>query len=93
MTAKKVVISKKRCIVCGHVDRARIEAAKIAGAGLDTIAAKFKVSRDAVWRHCKAHISEDMRAEYLAAVPMQPAPPVPEMKAITDVSKTIEHVA
>jgi hypothetical protein len=73
MTAKKIVIRKGACLVCNHVDRALIEAAHVSGASLNVIAARFKVSRDCVWRHCRSsggHISSDMRAEYLAAVPM-----------------------
>jgi hypothetical protein len=71
MTAKKLVITKKRCIVCAHPDRALIEGGRVAGISIDVLAAKFKVSRDAIWRHCKAHISDDARADYLAAVPME----------------------
>jgi hypothetical protein len=70
MTARKLV-KKKRCIVCNHPDRVLIEATKIAGAGLDTIAAKYKISRDCIWRHMKDHVPEELRAEYLAAVPMK----------------------
>jgi hypothetical protein len=68
---KRKAIKAARCIVCSHVDRALIEQTRIAGASLDTIAAKYKVSRDSVWRHMKMHVSEDLRAEYLAAVPMK----------------------
>jgi hypothetical protein len=71
MTAKKIKITKARCIVCGHNDRALIEAGRISGISIDVLAAKFKVSRDAIWRHCKAHISDDARADYLAAIPME----------------------
>jgi hypothetical protein len=71
MTAKKIVISKKRCIVCGHPDRALIEGGRVAGISIDVLAARFGVSRDAVWRHCRSHISDDARADYLAAVPME----------------------
>jgi hypothetical protein len=70
VTAKKIVITKKRCVICSHNDRALIEAARISGASLDVIAAKFKISRDCVWRHCKDHISDDARADYLAGIPM-----------------------
>jgi hypothetical protein len=70
MTARKV-IRKARCLVCAHVDRTLIEATRIAGASLDTIAAKYNVSRDAIHRHMRNHVPEDLRAEYLAAVPMK----------------------
>jgi hypothetical protein len=44
---------------------------RIAGARLDTISAEYGVSRDTIWRHMGNHVSEDLRAEYLAAVPMK----------------------
>jgi len=52
-------------------DRVLIEQTRIAGASLDTIAAKYNVSRDAIWRHMGKHVSEDLRAEYLAGIPMK----------------------
>jgi hypothetical protein len=69
MTLRKLV-SDKRCKICRHPDRTLIEAARVGGCGVDAIAAKFGVSRDGVWRHCKNHISDDARSDYLAAVPM-----------------------
>jgi len=59
------------CTVCKHVDRARIEATRIAGASLDSIAAKFSIGRDALWRHMARHVSEDLKAQYIADVPVK----------------------
>ena len=70
MTRRKITTAK-RCTVCSHPDRVLIEQTRIAGASLDTISAKYGVSRDAIWRHMGKHVSEDLRAEYLAAVPMK----------------------
>jgi hypothetical protein len=70
MTRRKITTAK-RSTVCSHPDRVLIEQTRIAGASLDTIAAKYNVSRDAIWRHMGKHVSEDLRAEYLAAVPMK----------------------
>jgi hypothetical protein len=70
MTARKLV-TKKRCIVCGHPDRALIEAARVVGCSLDTIAAKHSISRDAIFRHMKNHVDEATRADYLAGIPMK----------------------
>ena len=58
------------CSICRSEHRALIEQARIVGCSLDTISAKYSVSRDAVFRHMRAHVSEDLRAEYLAAVPL-----------------------
>ena len=38
------------CQVCRHPERERIEALRASGASLDSLARKFKVDRDAVWR-------------------------------------------
>jgi hypothetical protein len=70
MTARKLTTAK-RCTVCSHPDRVLIEATRIAGASLDTISAKYKVSRDSIWRHMSKHVSDDLRAEYLAAIPLK----------------------
>lgn len=70
MTRRKIV-KAARCTICGHVDRAIIEQTRIAGASLDTIAAKYDVSRDAIFRHMRAHVSDDLRAEYLAGIPLK----------------------
>jgi hypothetical protein len=59
------------CTICRHEHRALIESTRLAGASLDTIAAKYSVSRDAVHRHMHAHVSDDLRAELLAAVPLE----------------------
>jgi hypothetical protein len=70
MTTRKL-ITKARCVVCNHKDRALIEFARIAGASLDSVAAKHKISRDAIWRHMQKHVDDAARADYLAQVPMQ----------------------
>jgi hypothetical protein len=59
------------CLICRHEHRVLIEQTRIAGASLDSIAAKYGVSRDSIFRHMRAHVSEDLRAEYLAAVPLK----------------------
>jgi len=59
------------CTICRHEHRTLIESTRLAGASLDTIAAKYSVSRDAVHRHMHAHVSDDLRAELLAAVPLE----------------------
>jgi hypothetical protein len=58
------------CSICAHPDRPRIEAVRCAGASLDTVAAKFSISRDSLHRHMHAHVSDDARAQYLANVPI-----------------------
>jgi hypothetical protein len=55
-----------RCQVCRHDDRWRIELLRAGGASLDSLAAKFGVDRDAVWRHWNRHVSAEMKAGYLA---------------------------
>lgn len=55
-----------RCTVCNHPDRHLIEATKVAGAGLDDVAGRFSVHRDALWRHMKNHVSPETKISYLA---------------------------
>lgn len=59
------------CTICKHPNRALIEMAKVSGASLDSVAGKYAISRDALHRHCKNHLSDDLRSEYLAAVPLK----------------------
>jgi hypothetical protein len=59
------------CLICRHEHRVLIEQTRIAGASLDSIGAKYGVSRDSVFRHMRAHVPEDLRAEYLASVPVK----------------------
>jgi hypothetical protein len=58
------------CTICQHPDRARIEAVRCAGASLDSVAKKFGVSRDAVFRHQANHVDADTRSQYLSGVPV-----------------------
>ncbi len=61
-------VTRARCSICRHVDRSRIEFARISGVSLDNIAETFNVQRDAVWRHTRQHVSDDDRALYLCDV-------------------------
>ncbi len=74
-----------QCIVCAHQDRARIEALRVGGASLDSLARQFNVSRDAVWRHHKAHVSPKRRAELTAG----PAKVEQLVNAAADESKSL----
>jgi hypothetical protein len=47
-----------------------IELAHVAGCSLDSISAKYGISRDAVWRHARRHMKPEDRAQYLADVPI-----------------------
>jgi hypothetical protein len=69
MTKRKIV-KAARCLVCNHPDRSLIEHARVAGCSLDTLSAKYSVSRDAIWRHFRNHLSDEQRADILASVPM-----------------------
>jgi hypothetical protein len=55
-----------RCQVCRHEERWRIELLRAGGASFDSLATKFKVDRDAIWRHWNRHVSAEMKAGYLA---------------------------
>jgi hypothetical protein len=56
----------RQCQVCRHDEKWRIELLRAGGASLDSLAAKFNVDRDAIWRHWNRHVSAEMKAGYLA---------------------------
>lgn len=45
--------------------------ARLSGASLDSIATKFGIKRDAIWRHMEAHVDADRRAMLVADVPLK----------------------
>ena len=51
-----------RCTICNHPARPQIDLAVATGLSKRAVAARFGVSRDAVWRHAQAHLSAEMRA-------------------------------
>ena len=53
------------CHVCAHPERVRIEALRVSGVSIDKLAEQFGVHRDAIWRHCNKHMSEETKASYL----------------------------
>ncbi len=55
----------RRCQVCHHPERQRIEALHVAGVGIDKLAERFGVHRDAIWRHMQRHVTSEQRANYL----------------------------
>ena len=55
-----------RCQVCRHDERWRIELLRASGASLDSLAEKFGVSRDAIHRHWRDHVTPEMKGSYLA---------------------------
>jgi hypothetical protein len=64
-------ITRARCSICSHVERARIELARVSGVGLDSIAESFGVTRSSVARHMQNHVSNADRAIYLADVDLK----------------------
>jgi hypothetical protein len=63
----KVRINRpRRCAVCRHPERARIEMLRAGGASYESIGSKFGLHRDAVWRHWRDHTSPERKAQLLA---------------------------
>ena len=69
-TKLKTLTRSSRCQVCKHPERTRIELMRASGVSLDVIASKFNVGRDAVNRHWHGHVSDQMKASFLAG-PLQ----------------------
>jgi hypothetical protein len=63
MTARKV---STQCKVCVHPERWRVELLRASGASLDSLSTKFNVSRDSIFRHWRDHVSDELKAGYLA---------------------------
>ena len=61
----RVMNRSSRCRVCRHDERWRIELLRAGGASLDSLAEKFGVDRDAIWRHWTNHVTPEMKASYL----------------------------
>jgi hypothetical protein len=59
-------LTSPTCAVCKHAERERIEALRASGASLDSLARKFAVHKDAIWRHWRDHVSADLKTAYLA---------------------------
>jgi hypothetical protein len=57
---------RRKCRVCVHPERVRIEALHIGGVTLDALEAEFNIQRDAIHRHCKNHVSRMAKVNYLA---------------------------
>jgi hypothetical protein len=64
------ILGRSRCQVCRHPDKWRVELLKAGSASLDSLAKKFDLAPDAIWRHWNKHVSAEMKAGYLAG-PMQ----------------------
>jgi hypothetical protein len=64
-------ITRARCLICSHPERARIELARVSGVSLRDIAKTFGVSLDSVWRHMTNHVTDADRAFYLADVDLK----------------------
>lgn len=59
MTAKGAITG--RCAACRHPERARIEFLMATGAGAHSIARKFSVGHDTIYRHWKLHVPESRK--------------------------------
>jgi hypothetical protein len=64
MTVRQVV-GRRRCAICQHPDKWRLELLRAGGASLDSLAAKFNVSRDQIHNHWTKHVTAESKATYL----------------------------
>ncbi len=55
----------RKCQICTHPERQRIEALSVAGVGIDKLAERFGCHRDSIWRHMQRHVSEEAKSGYL----------------------------
>lgn len=60
--------SHPRCQVCRDPRRAEIELAFVSRVGLDTVAERYGIHRQSVWRHMRNHLSDEDKAFYLSGI-------------------------
>jgi hypothetical protein len=65
ISALRYLNRKARCQVCRHDERWRIELLRAGGASLDSLAGKFGLDRDAIWRHWQNHVEPKAKTGYL----------------------------
>jgi hypothetical protein len=58
-------LTSKRCTVCRHDERWRIELLRAGGASLEALATKFGLYKDAIARHWRDHVSDQSKGNYL----------------------------
>jgi len=78
----------RACTVCAHADRPAIDRALVAGGVLAAIAAKYRVSPDAVERHSAAHLPRALVKAQAAQEALQR-----QQRAITDLRDGAAHAA
>ena len=61
----RTISPARRCAVCRHPERQRIEALRLAGVSLDKLAEQFGLKRDAIHRHEHRHMTDEQKASYL----------------------------
>jgi hypothetical protein len=86
-----------KCSICFHPKRTEIEAAHLKGETFRDIAARFETSRNAVFRHLKAHLPARMakaaeRKEVAAATKLVETAKAAEEKEIAAGSSLIERL-
>src|SRR5436190_481247 len=55
-------LTSKRCQVCRHDERWRIELLRAGGASLEALATKFGLHKDAIHRHWRDHVTDQATA-------------------------------
>jgi hypothetical protein len=54
-----------QCSTCNHPERTRIEMLRVGGTPLRVLEQQFDLSKDSIYRHFKAHVSHERRAELM----------------------------
>jgi hypothetical protein len=68
MTARRVSAYRRRCKVCSHPEKWRLELLKASGAGSEALGRKFGVSADSIDRHWRAHVDDQAKVGHLAGI-------------------------
>jgi hypothetical protein len=67
-TARRAAAHSRRCTICSHGEKWRLELLLAGGASVEALARKFNVGPDALSRHWKNHVSDEAKVNHLAGL-------------------------
>jgi transposase-like protein len=67
-TARRAAAHSRRCTICTHPEKWRLELLLAGGASVEALARKFNVGPDALSRHWKRHVSDETKTGHLAGL-------------------------
>lgn len=79
----------RACTICGHAERAAIDAALASGTAYRAITRQFVVSKDAVARHAREHIAQSVAQSHAAKSESAALDVVAQLKVVNAITLAI----